>query len=182
VPCVKGKSRYSIEGKIEVPMSIYEFKEGMEHGKFIKENHRAFAVALFYYGVRITEARRAVKEQFKIQGNLLFFDVGPRLKHSKQTDPLPLPLSAPYANELVEQIQKTSSNNKVFNFSNKTGYNIVRRVWHYPHHFRLTRITGFFEQGRPITQVKSWTGLTLQALDYYAGKVSILDMGQSLAN
>jgi hypothetical protein len=77
-------------------------------------------------------------------------------------------------------MDKTPENGKVFCFSDKTSYNVIHGVWFYPHHLRLTRITGFFEDGRPITQVKSWTGLTLQALDFYTGKVAILDMGKSL--
>jgi hypothetical protein len=181
MPCVKGETRYSVAGKIEVAMSFKEFSEGITQGKFVKENHKAFAVLLFYYGVRLTEARRTFKEQFSIQGNLLFFDVGKRLKHGKETDALPIPIDAPFVDLLINAIEKTPNNTKVFQFSNKTGYNIVRRVWHYPHHFRLSRITGFFQDGRPITQVKSWTGLTLDALDYYVGKVSILEMGKSLS-
>jgi integrase len=176
------QSRYSIEGKIEIPLTLNEFKQGMATGRFIHGSHRAFVVLLFYYGVRISEGLRANREQFKVQGNLLFFDVGQRLKHSKKTDPLPLAINAPYVNELIELIEQTPPGHKLFKFKRKTGYNIVRRVWHYPHHFRLTRITGFFQDGRTITEVKSWTGLSLKALDYYAGKVAILKMGESLAN
>jgi len=162
-------------------MSFQGFKEGMDHGKFCQKSHRAFPILLYYTGVRTNEARRSKKEQFSIEGNLLFFDVGKRLKHGSTTDPLPLPIQAPYIQELIELIERTPADSRVFDFSNKTAYNIVRRVWHYPHHFRLTRITGFFQDGRPITEVKSWTGLSLKALDYYAGKVTILDMGKSLA-
>jgi integrase len=176
------KSRYSIKGKIEIPMSQTEFKQGMSTGHFIRSSHRAFVVLLFYYGVRISEATRVKKEQFSVQGNLLFFDVGQRLKHSKKTDALPLAVDAPYVNELIELIRATPAGHKLFTFNRKTGYNIVRRVWNnYPHHFRLTRITGFFQDGRTLTEVKSWTGLSLKALDYYAGKVAILEMGRSLA-
>jgi hypothetical protein len=171
---------YTREGKQEIPMTFNEFREGIEHGKFVKDSHRAFAVCLAYYGVRKTEARRAKKEQFFIQGNMLFFDVGQRLKHSKKTYPLPVPTDAPYMNFLIDAICETPKGERVFDFSDKTAYNIIRRVWHYPHHLRLTLITNFFERGRSITQVKSWTGLTLQALDFYAGKVAILDMGKSL--
>ena len=48
MPCVKGETRYSVAGKIEVPMSFSEFREGIEHGKFVKENHWTFPVILFY--------------------------------------------------------------------------------------------------------------------------------------
>jgi len=54
------------------------------------------------------------------------------------------------------------------------------RVFAYPHYHRLTRITQFFLDGHTIAEVKSWTGLTLKALDYYVGLVSIHKMGKSL--
>jgi len=172
---------YTRNGKQEVPMEFNQFIENMNSGKFCKAKHRAFAVLLVYYGVRKSEARRATKEQFSIQGNLLFFDVGQRLKHSKKTDPLPIPTDAPFVNELINLIEETPEGKPLFDFSDKTAYNIMQRAgFFYPHYARLTRITKFFQDGRPITEVKSWTGLTLQALNYYAGKVAILDMGKSL--
>jgi integrase len=172
---------YTRAGKQEVPMEFSQFIENMKTGKFCKPSHRAFAVVLVYYGVRKSEARRTKKEQFSTQGNLLFFDVGPRLKHSDETDPLPIPIDAPFVNELIDLIEQTPSNSRVFNFSDKTAYNIMQRAgFFYPHHSRLTLITKFFQDGRPITEVKSWTGLTLEALNYYVGKVAILNMGKSL--
>ena len=173
---------YTIEGKQEVPMTFEEFREGMEHGKFIHESHKAYAVCLAYYGVRRGEGLRALREQFKVQGGLLFFDVGPRLKHSKQTEPLPIPINAPYLDILIKQIAETEKGEKVFKFSETTAWRIIRRVWHYPHHLRLTLITKLFEQGKTITQVKSWTGLTLNALDFYVGKVDIMRIGRSLGD
>jgi hypothetical protein len=165
-PCIAGQTRYSVAGKQQEPISLSQFKEGMATGKFVKGSHRAFCVLLYYYGVRTNEARRVTREQFSIQGNKLYFNVGKRLKHSKETDALPILIDAPFVNELIDLIQLTEPEKKLFDFSNKTGYNIVRRVWSYPHHFRLTRITEFFEQGRTITQIKGWTGLTLTALNF----------------
>lgn len=173
---------YTREGKILVPIPFEEFKNGIDTGKFVKPEHKAYAALLYYSGVRKSEARRTYKEQFSLQNGIIFWDVGPRLKHSKETDPLAIPLEASYANLIWEAVQNTPKGKKVFEFSDKTAYNIVRRVWHYPHLFRLTRITDFFEQGRTITQLKSWTGLTLVALDSYAGKVDIMRMGRSLAH
>jgi integrase len=171
---------YTIEGKQEFPLTFQEFKNGMETGVFHHESHRAFAVCLFYYGVRRWEALRALREQFKQQGGFLFFNVGPRLKHSKETEPLPIPVNAPFLDILIRQIELTEKGERVFKFSPTTAWRIIRRVWHYPHHMRLTLITNLFEQGRTITQVKSWTGLTVAALDFYAGKVDIMNIGKTL--
>jgi integrase len=162
-------------------MTDQEFLEGMEKGLFIKTDlHRAYNALLFYTGVRRNEARLTRKEQFSLQGNILFWDVGQREKHSKATEPLPLPLSLPYVDVIWKVIQYAKKGDRVFPFSDKTAYNIVRRVFKYPHFYRLSRITNFYEQGRTNTQLKSWTGLTLTALDSYAGRVDIMKMGKSL--
>lgn len=162
-------------------MTDQEFLEGMEKGKFIKTDlHRAYNALLFYTGVRRNEARLTLKEQFSMQGDILFWDVGQREKHSRKTEPLPLPMSLPYVDVICAIVQKTKPGDRVFTFSDKTAYNIVRRVFKYPHFYRLSRITNFYEQGRTNTQLKSWTGLTLTALDSYAGRVDIMKMGKSL--
>lgn len=184
----------------------------MRTGHFARKEHKAFTVLLYYSAVRKTEALRALPDQFVVKGDRLFFDVGPRLKkirrtwrgkkisektykqklkkaRNKITTPaLPLPIDAPFMDLLLTQIANTEENEKVFPWSPKTAYNIVSRVFNYPHHFRLSRITWFFmphpEVGRPrgfsIPEVRSFTGLTLQALDYYIGLVDMSDMGRAM--
>jgi hypothetical protein len=89
-------------------------------------------------------------------------------------------MSLPYVDLIWVVVNRTKPGEQVFRFSDKTAYNVVRRVFKYPHFYRLSRITNFFEQGRTNTQLKSWTGLTLVALDAYAGRVDIMKMGKSL--
>ena len=146
---------YRREGKIQQPLTDKDFSEGMEHGEFLQQKHRAFCVLLYYSGVRKKEALRAKKEQFKITPNEIIFSVGKRLKHGIETPELPLPLEAPYMYELLEAVGKTKPGERVFPFSDKTGYNIVRRAFKYPHLFRLSRITNFFLEGWNIPQVHS---------------------------
>jgi len=90
-------------------------------------------------------------------------------------------LDAAYVGSIVDSYVGVKKEGRVWPYCRKTGYNIVNRVFFYPHYFRLSRITRFFADGFTIAQVKSWTGLTLKALDYYVGLVSITDMGKSLA-
>ena len=100
------------------------------------------------------------------------------------TPPLTLPLSAPYMNLLKEAIEEARLGGPgtfLFPYCLKTCYNIVHRVWNYPHLFRLSRITWFFQHGYTPIQVRTWTGLSLQSLDYYAGLVSTIEMGVSMA-
>jgi len=173
--------RYSLTGKIEEPITDTEFAEGMASGHFVEDNHRAFCILLFYTGVRRGEAIRVTKQQFQISDKAIMYNVGERLKHSKETPILKLPLSAPYMDELQKLIEETKSGEPLFRFCPKTAYNIVRRVFKYPHLFRLTRITTFFQQGYTIAQLRSWTGLSLAALEYYVGVVDTQKMGDSLA-
>lgn len=173
---------YSRFGKIEQPLTEDEFQEGMDHGHFVEPRHRAYVVLLYYSAVRKREGWRVIREQFRVLKDKIIFDVGERLKHSKKTPALPLPLDAPYMNELKEAIEKTAPGNRVFPFSYKTAYNIVRRAFKYPHLFRLSRITNFFLDGWTIPEVRSWTGLSLKALDSYVGLVGVARMGESLAH
>lgn len=172
---------YRTEGKLLEPMTDADFVSGMNLGKFCSRKHKGYCVGLYYTALRKLELGNALKEQFQITGRNIMFEVGQRLKHSMKTPPLVLPLDAPFMAELVFAIQTTEKGKRIWPYSPKTFYNIVRRVYHYPHYFRLSRITNFFLEGWTIAQVRSWTGLSLQALNYYVGLVDIAKMGQSLA-
>jgi integrase len=172
---------YKREGKIQNPLTDQDFQDGMEHGKFVEPQHRAYCILLYYSAVRKCEALKATREQFQLTKAAVMFDVGQRLKHSKTTPALRIPLKAPYVSELKTTVESTHPTHRVFPYSPKTGYNIVRRAFKYPHLFRLSRITNFFLDGWTIAQVRSWTGLSLYSLNYYVGIVDIARMGDSLA-
>ena len=171
---------YRKYGKIQHPISDAEFKRGMKKGLFHKPKHRGFVALLYYTGIRKTEALRVKKEQFSVEGDEIIFEVGKRLKHGINTPPLNIPLSAPFAKEILYAIEQTKLGQRVFPYCSKTAYNIVDRVFKYPLLFRLSRITRFFLEGWTIAQVRSWTGLSLNALNYYLGLVDIKRMGESL--
>jgi len=171
---------YRKHGKIQQPIPDEEFSEGMENGYFVKPKHPGFCALLFYSAIRKGEALRALKEQFQlVEGEIIFY-IGKRLKHGIHTPPLNIPLSAHYAKEIWSAVEDTEDGERVFPYSEKTAYNIVSRVFKYPHLFRLSRITRFFLDGWTIAQVRSWTGLSLKALEYYVGLVDIKRMGESL--
>jgi len=172
---------YRRHGKLVIAMTEEDFLRAMEIGWFVKFEHRAFAVLLYYTAIRRGEALRATPEMFKITESEIVFDVGTRLKHGIQTPPLKIPLTAKYVDDLVFAIQKTPANSRIFPFCEKTAWNIVQRAFDsYPHFFRLSRITNFFQEGWSIAQVRSWTGLTLAALNYYVGVVDIDAMSKTL--
>ena len=176
----KGQTRYSIEGKILTPLTDEDFAEGIEHGKFVRPLHKAYCVLLYYSAVRKTEGTRPIRDHFQITKDRIFFDVGQRLKHSDKTEAVKILLESPYADLLKEAIESTPKGQRVFPFCAKTAYNIVRRVFKYPHLFRLSRITNFFAEGYTIAELHSWTGLSLSALNYYLGLVSTDRMAKSM--
>ena len=91
-----------------------------------------------------------------------------------------IPVSRPYAGciwEAVEQTKKTKQ--RVFPYSRRTAYNIISRVWYYPHHLRLTRITDILKK-KNVVAAKAWTGLTLQSLEYYVGLLEMEEIAKTL--
>jgi len=183
------KSRYDV--KYTNILTDEQFITGMKEGRFVKSpEHEALVTILHYSALRISEVvshsetageKGLRKKQFRISGDTLFIDVGKRLKHSKETHPLEIPLTAPFVYTIIETLKGKEPKDFVWPYCRKTGYNIVKRVFHYPHYHRLSRITKFFLDGYTIAEVKSWTGLSLKALDYYVGLVSIHRMGESLS-
>jgi len=172
---------YRRYGKIQNPITDDEFQQGIESGHFCRRKHKAFCVLLYYSAVRKSEALRSRRHQYILREDRIIFEVERRLKHGLHTPPLHLPLNAPHMDELYEAIKDTDQGKRLFPYSKKTGYNIVSRVWKgYPHLFRLSRITQFFLDGWNIAQLRSWTGLTLKALEYYVGLVDTIRMGESL--
>lgn len=171
---------YRREGKIETPITEQEFTEGMNTGYFVERYHRVYVILLYYTACRNGEINKTIRDQFRIMHDKIMFDVGDRLKHSKKTPALPIPLNAPFVNELEDYLITVSKGQRLFPFTKRTGYNIVNRVFKYPHYFRLSRITWFFQQGFSVAEVRSWTGLTLRALDYYVGLTKIEAMGKAL--
>jgi len=178
---------YSKSGKILVPLTPEQFFEGIEEGHFCQEKHKAFAALLYHTGLRVSEVLRARKEQFSLQDDKIYFDVGKRLKKGIKTSSLMIPLSKPSAILIWDAIEDTKAKKRVFPYCRKTGYNIIARVWKYPHHFRLTKITDLFTARDKktkrllfsIPQIRTWTGLTLNALNFYIGLVDIEEMGKA---
>ena len=175
--------------KLTNPLTDEEFLEGMSRGKFVRiPEHQGLVAFLHYSALRISEALKLRRGQFRKVRGTLYVDVGKRLKRSLETPPLPLSLKAPYMNKVLEVVERTMEGRRVWPYCRKTGYNVVHRVFAYPHYHRLSRITWFFmphpeigrSQGFSIAEVRSWTGLSLKALDYYVGLVAIAKMGKAL--
>lgn len=157
-----------------------EFNELMKAKLFLKPRDRGLIALLYYSGVRVSEATTAKRKQFHRTTNTLYYDVGQRLKHSKQTPALPMPLTAPHITTICDCYLGLEPEEIVFPYSRKGAYNIVQRFHAYPHFYRQNRITRFFLEGYTIPEVKAWTGLNMKNLDYYIAQASIVKMGATL--
>ena len=201
--------------KITTPLSDEEFHKGMDKGPFYAvPQHPGYVAFIHYTALRCSEALSLKRKDFRLTDTNLMVTVAfpkeqkkrvkkldgsvevvktgkivmERFKHSKQTPPLPLSLDLPYMNFILDSLKDLQPEDRVWPYCRKTGYNIVHRVFQYPHYHRLSRITWFFQphpeidrpQGFSIAEVRSWTGLSLKALDYYVGLVGIERMGASL--
>lgn len=153
----------------------------MKTGHFVNANHRAYAILLYYTGVRKMEALRAKKEQFNTSPTTLYFDVGQRLKKGLHTAPLPIKKDRPFVDELVDVIRDTKLGDKVFKFSPKTAYLIIDRGFgKYPHYLRMTKITMLFRKRFTIDQVRSWSGhKEIGSLNSYVGYANVEEMANA---
>ncbi len=102
---------------------------------------------LYYTALRRGEALKVTEDKFRITDDTIRFNVDERFKASEETNDLPLRLDLQHIEYLKEIIEETKPGERLFRFCPKRAYNIVRRVWKYPHLFRLTRITWFLSKG-----------------------------------
>ena len=172
--------RYSDGKKITIALTEEDFVAGMEKGTFLKWRHKAALAALHYLALRRSEIPQLKKEDGSKTKELFYIDVKIRLKGSKQTIAIPLSLEAPYVGLIVKAFDYTRKGEAVFPYSSKTIYNIVHRVFKYPHLHRLSRITWLIGNFGTLT-ARSWTGLSLQTLEWYAEIVNLEKAGRSLA-
>lgn len=179
---------YSISGKILTPISPIKFKSMMQSAEFVKvPQHKALIAVLYYFGIRISEALKLTRESFWIVDDVLYLEVGERLKHSRKTEALRVNIHRPYILDILETIKQTPEGERLFCFNRVTGWRIVRKALkRYPHFFRLNRITNMFTPSRDkpngysIGEVRNFTGLSLQSLEYYIGLVSLTQIGEEL--
>ena len=171
---------YTKHDKVFFPLTEHEFIGRMNGGHFASPKHKGLIALLYHTGVRISEALRAKKEQFQIGEDRIHFDVGPRLKHGLHTAPLPILFIKPFSEEIINCIEHTDKTERIWPYCRKTGYNIVDRVFTYPHYFRLTKITMLFRKGFTIDQVRTWTGhKALGSLTPYVGFGNVEKMAEA---
>jgi integrase len=156
--------------KITSLMDYEEFKEGIQD---LDIDRQAFLSILFFAGCRISEALALDSDNVYCTRDTIFVEFF-RLKGSKQTDPIPLPRTAP----LVWMCEQEGA---LFPFHRTTGYRIVKQVWpdKYPHYFRMNRFTKTAEEYGLATMI-SFSGLAPTSVSHYIAKVDIKRVGKAL--
>jgi len=156
--------------KITSLLDYQDFKEGIQE---LPISRQAFLSILFFAGCRISEALALESKDINCSSDMVYVQFF-RLKGSKQTDPIPLPRTAP-----LEWICEQKG--ELFAFCRKTGYNTVKKVFPslYPHYFRMNRIVQISDKFGDAT-VYSFVGICAQSIDHYRGKVDIKRVGKAL--
>lgn len=166
-------------GKQTRPIDLATFKTIMENGRHTrgkKLRDKSLLAFLYWFGVRRSEAIERVKEDFKVEGELLIVNCPP--KKGGERDPLEVPVSYPYVDLILRQVEKTrrtlrNPTRRVWNTDEVTAWRIVKRVMpkHYPHFFRLSRATRFLEDPTTtIPEMMSWFGWkAAKTVDPYIG-------------
>ena len=179
----KGMPHYK-HGKILTGITTEQFEASLAHPYNHDPEYKAFVVLLYYSGVRVSELLRALKESFQVTEKTIYWEVGKRLKHGKQTPPLPLSLSQPHMDLLLQQIKKTRKEKRVFDFDRSTAWrHCSKSGLGYNHHARLSAITyycGKDEDGRTrasIAEIVNWFGVSVQTVNDYIGIVALEEMG-----
>lgn len=133
---------------------------------------------LYYTGCRVSEIIRTTREAFTVTDQVVYWEVGKRLKHGKHTPPLPLSRDQPHMELLLAQITATKKNSKVFNFDRTTAWRHTSTTgFGYNHHARLSAITFFLRQGYSVAQIVNFFGISVQTVNSYIGVVDLAEMG-----
>lgn len=170
---VEGVSMPRYKKKITRLMEYDEFKERIDEVWTARD--RAFLELLYFSGCRISEALAISAEDISCTEDIIFVQFY-RLKGSKQTDPVGLPLT-----NNLRYLCYLEGDDRPFPFSRTTGWRLTKRIFPklYPHYFRMNRITKISEE-LGDAQVYSFTGICAQSIDHYRAKVDIKKVTQSL--
>jgi site-specific recombinase XerD len=159
-------------GKQKELIYFEQFKDMLESTNFVKPlRDKSFLVFLYWFGIRKSEALELIKEDFEIESNIL--RVNAKAKKRGERPPLEIPLDLPLVHYIVEKVEKTKPNRRVWNMSPTTAWRIVKRISEklYPHFFRLNRASHFLENPKTSTaEMMSWFGWkSTKTVDKYVG-------------
>ena len=171
---------------IKDPLTPAQFKEGLS---LLKPKYQAYAVLMYYTGMRVSEALRLRKESFDLSKVSLYVEVGVRLKTQRKrkdgtvspgrrTQPLPLSLTLYGIDILTRRVRYIRKGDLVFPFNRTTARRQMANAGlGYNHLFRLSAITAFLKAGRSVADIVNWFGVTVQTVNSYIGLTDLAEMG-----
>jgi integrase len=159
-------------GKQKELIYLQQFMEILEATRFVKPlRDKSFLAFLYWFGTRKSEALERVKEDFEIENNIL--RVNAKVKKRGERPALEIPIDLLLVNLIIEKIEKTKPNRRVWNMSPTTAWRIVKRFSDklYPHYFRLNRASHFLENPETSTaEMMTWFGWrSTKTVDKYVG-------------
>lgn len=164
-------------GKNLQEITTEQFEAAFSH-PYNRGEYRPFIVLLYYTGARVSELLRALKESFQVTDKTVYWEVGKRLKHGRQTPPLPLSRKLPHLELLIEQVKRTRKGERVFDFTRSTAWrHCAKSGFGYNHHARLSAVTFFLKSGYSVAEIVNWFGISVQTVNSYIGTVTLEKMG-----
>ena len=156
-------------GKPNKEISIEQFKLYLDKGFFAKFSHKVYFVILFWIGCRRAEPLNIIKEDLIETEGSLYLKI-PAFKHGARGGKIELSLELPGIIYLQTHWQNTRSSRRLFPFTSKTSWRIVKRLDpkispHFFRHNRITKLRELKDKGILSTDdIKSWTGLKLSLI------------------
>lgn len=152
-------------------IDLTDFKRALQRS-MMSPLYKAYAVLLYWLGCRRSEPLYLRREDIEESEGTLYIDITvnretphSRLKNGLAAGPIDLPLSL-FGMEFVRAVWKaTPEGAKIFRFSDKTGYRIIKRLFpnkspHWLRHNRLTKLRKERDRGKlSIDDIKSFTGI-----------------------
>lgn len=161
------------EGKQTQPIELPKMIEIIEDRRRFKQgSHRSFLAFLYLTGVRQSEARARVRDDFVLEKDAVMIHI-PALKHGTR-EHLKLPLDLPFMDLILERLDDTPRGKKLWRFSARTAQRIIKRAMgekYYPHFLRLNRSVHFLDDPETtIPQMQAWFGWrSARTIDSYTG-------------
>ena len=150
-------------GKPNEEIELAELRKAL--GKTMMSLHyKAYVILLYWLGCRRSEPLEVRYENVEETENSLFITI-PAFKGGERGGPIELPLSLYGMQFLREAWKQTPKGARLFRFSSKTGYRIIKRLFpkkspHWLRHNRLTKLRKKRDRGEISTDdIKSFTGI-----------------------
>lgn len=162
-------------GKPDSEIDFEDFKNRLNKTQ-LSTRKKAYAILLYWLGCRRSEPLVIKKEDIEEREGSLFISIHyrkndsnelipfSRAKRGQAGGPCEIPLQL-FGVDLVKQVwEKTKRGRKIFPFSDKTGYRIIKQLYpqktpHWLRYNRITKLRKMLGDKLTIDEIKSFTGI-----------------------